>query len=500
MSLKSVFRPFVFILFIFAFTPRQPASAAWQGKIAPVLLEAAEKEPVEFLVILSAQADLAEAAMQPTKAARGRYVFETLSALSAASQAPLLAELEKAGVEHRSYWVTNFIWVRGGPDLIAALAARPDVAFIDANRSFAMDPAIREASLTDAPAAIEWNLARVNADDLWGLGIDGSGAVIAGQDTGYEWDHPALVNQYRGWNGAAADHNYSWHDAVHSANAYCPADSPEPCDDFGHGTHTMGIMVGDDGGTNRIGMAPGARWIGCRNMDQGVGTFTTYSECFQWFIAPTDLNGENPEPALAPDVVNNSWACPPSEEGCTNPFVLQAVVQNVRAAGILVVASAGNSGSACRSVNNPPGMYEPVFSVGNTNSLDGINPSSSRGPAWNGSAYILKPNVTAPGTAVRSAYLNGQYASLTGTSMSAPHVAGLAGLLIDADPGLAGRVGFQEWLISRSAVPLTSAQDCAPFPGNVVPNAVYGYGRIDALAAYDLLQRPDLYFPLVFAP
>ena len=147
-------------------------------------------------------------------------------------------------------------------------------------------------------------------------GYTGQGAVIAGQDTGYQWDHPALKDQYRGWNGSAADHNYNWHDAIHATGSSCGADSPCPCDDNDHGTHTMGTMVGDDGGANQIGMAPGARWIGCRNMNAGVGTPTTYIECFEWFIAPTDLAGQNPNPAMAPDVINNSWGCPESE-GCS---------------------------------------------------------------------------------------------------------------------------------------------------------------------------------------
>ena len=97
---------------------------------------------------------------------------------------------------------------------------------------------------------------------------------------------------------AFADHDYNWHDAIHDAypGNPCPSDSPAPCDDYGHGTHTMGTMVGDDGGSNQIGMAPGARWIGCRNMDGGAGTPATYSECYQWFIAPTRIDGSDPNP------------------------------------------------------------------------------------------------------------------------------------------------------------------------------------------------------------
>lgn len=121
---------------------------------------------------------------------------------------------------------------------------------------------------------MEWNLQLVGADQVWALGATGQGVVIGGQDTGYDWDHPALIEQYRGWDGLSADHNYNWHDAIHSNSGFndCGADSPEPCDDNRHGTHTMGTMVGDDGAGNQVGMAPGAEWIGCRNMDEGVGT------------------------------------------------------------------------------------------------------------------------------------------------------------------------------------------------------------------------------------
>ena len=124
-------------------------------------------------------------------------------------------------------------------------------------------------------------------------------------------------------------------------------------------------MVGDDGAGNQIGMAPGAKWIGCRNMEQGWGTPQTYIECYQWFLAPTDLMGENPRPDLAPHIVNNSWSCP-VKEGCTDPNVLLTVVENLRAAGILSVHSAGNSGSSCSTVNTPAAIYDASLTVGNT--------------------------------------------------------------------------------------------------------------------------------------
>ncbi|MCI0635596.1 MAG: S8 family serine peptidase, partial [Actinobacteria bacterium] len=241
-------------------------------------------------------------------------------------------------------------------------------------------------------------------------------------------------------------------------------------------------MVGDDGGSNQIGVAPGARWIGCRNMDVGVGTPETYSECFQWFIAPTDLEDENPDPSRAPHVINNSWGCPPSE-GCTDPTILQAVVQNTRAAGIEVVVSAGNAGSSCSSVNDPPAIYAASFSIGATDSSDNIAGFSSRGPVTVDGSGRMKPDVSAPGVDVRSSVPGGGYANFSGTSMAGPHTAGVVALVLSAFPGLVGDPDSIEPILTSTAVPRTTAESCGGVPGSEVPNNTYGWGRVDALSA-----------------
>jgi serine protease AprX len=465
-------------------------AAAWQAAVDPWVLDtAAANGQTEFLVFLSEQADLSAANDLGTKLEKGTYVYETLSALASRSQGPVIAELQRLGVEYRSYWVANMIWVRGGMEAIQTLAQRPDVAHLYANPVVHMDPPVAEESTPHSPDAIEWNILKVNADDVWAEGFTGQGAVIGGQDTGYDWDHPALINQYRGWNGSAADHNYSWHDAIHSGGGVCGANSPEPCDDHWHGTHTMGTMVGDDGGSNQIGMAPGAKWIGCRNMDQGDGTPTTYSECYQWFIAPTDLNNQNPDPSMAPDVINNSWGCPVSE-GCTDPNVMLTVVENVRAAGILTSHSAGNSGPSCNTVNTPSAIYDPSFTVGSTTSTDAISSFSSRGTVTVDGSNRLKPDISAPGSSVRSSVSGGGYNTASGTSMASPHVAGMTALLISANAALAGQVDDLEFIMTDSALHLTSAQDCGGYPGDQVPNAVFGWGRIDAYSGYLLATAP----------
>ena len=467
----------------------------WQNRVDPGLLKTAPSGETEFLISLDEQADLSGAAALTTQAAKGRFVVDTLRQTAQRTQAPVLRRLEAAGIPHRAYWISNLIWVRGDAHLLQELASLPEVAHIYANPWVQIDILpVEPASELEKPAgttAVEWNIEKVNADDVWAAGFTGQNVVVGGQDTGYQWDHPALINQYRGWDGSTAVHDYNWHDAIHAdipesggANA-CGFNSAVPCDDHGHGTHTMGTMVGDDGAGNQIGMAPGARWIGCRNMENGWGSPQSYIECYQWFVAPTDLNNENPRPDLAPQVINNSWSCPP-EEGCTDPLILQTVVQNVRAAGILTVHSAGNSGPACGSVDTPGAIYSKSFTVGNTLSNDTINPSSSRGPVLVDGSGRMKPDISAPGSNIRSSYRNNSYTNLSGTSMAGPHVAGLVALLISAHPWLSGQVDLVETIIQESAVPLVAASECGEdIPGVSIPNNTFGWGRIDALQAYE---------------
>jgi serine protease AprX len=471
-------------------TGTAPAASitSWGSKVDPWVLGTAAAGQTEFLVYLNEQADLSGAARLSTKLEKGQYVYQRLSETAARAQKSLLAFLKSQGADYRSYWIANMVWVRGDAGLVQALAQRSDVAHLYANPQVRLDlPASNDLQSEPlAPDAVTWNIAKVNADDLWAAGFTGQGVVIGGQDTGYAWQHEALKTQYRGWNGTTADHNYSWHDAIHVSNPNCPANSPEPCDDHGHGTHTMGIMVGQDPAqTHQIGMAPGAKWIGCRNMNLGVGTPASYSECYQWFVAPTDLQGNNPRSDLAPDIISNSWGCTPTE-GCTvtDPNVLLSVVQNVRAAGILTVHSAGNAGPNCGTVNQPAAIYDESFTVGNTTSTDAISGSSSRGPVKVDGSGRLKPDISAPGTDILSSLRSGGYGSMSGTSMAAPHVAGLAALLISINPALRGQVDTLEAIIERSAVHLTSTQDCGTVPGSSIPNNTFGWGRIDALAAY----------------
>jgi serine protease AprX len=485
--------PFIALILVLGMGASTANSAipigAWQNKIDRSVYASAADGETEFILYLAEQADLSSAGQLRKKEDKGRFVFQRLTETAGRTQKPIAAELSRLGAEFRPFWIANMIWVRGDLHVLMSMAHRVDIDHIFANPEVYTEEPITYVQRISPQAAtsIEWNIAKVRAPEVWAAGYRGQGITIGGQDTGYDWEHPALKSQYRGWDGAVADHNYNWHDAIHNSSGNpCGNDSPEPCDDHaaGHGTHTMGTMVGDDPDhANQIGMAPAAKWIGCRNMDQGVGSPITYAECYQWFLAPTDLNDLNPDPAKAPDVINNSWSCP-QIEGCVDPLVLQSVVEAVRAAGILTVHAAGNKGATCSSVNTPAAIYDASFTVGNTTSSDQIAASSSRGPVTIDGSGRIKPDISAPGTAIRSSIPGGGYAALSGTSMAGPHVAGLAALLFSAQPDLIGQVDHIERLITSTAAPVsTPVTMCGGIPGTVYPNNFSGWGRIDALAA-----------------
>jgi len=492
-------RSLILLLLFFSSTLSFAQSSDWQQKVdASVLAKAKMNEKTEFLVVLTEQARFAKSELPKRKEEKAAYVFEQLQTTAERTQAPFYPILENHNALYQPLFLVNLIWVEGDLALITTLAQRKDVAYLAANPTVRFEEPMKGNSEIDwRGGTVEWGIATIKANSVWQLGYRGQGVVVGGQDTGYDWTHPALQQKYRGWNAGNPDHNYNWHDAIHQINPLndtindpslnpCGLDVLVPCDDNRHGTHTMGTMVGEEG-ENQVGVAPEAQWIGCRNMERGYGTPFTYLECFQWFLAPTDLNDENPDPAKAPHVIANSWSCP-EMEGCTpaNFEVMQLAVQNLTTSGVVVVVSAGNRGSSCNTVNTPAAIFEESFSVGATRQNDTIASFSSRGVVTVDGSMRLKPNVSAPGVNVRSTIPDGGYASFSGTSMAGPHVAGAVALLISANPELAGQVEQIESILEQTAVPKTTAQDCHNISGATIPNAVYGYGRIDVLKAVEL--------------
>ncbi|PYJ66120.1 MAG: hypothetical protein DME76_17440, partial [Verrucomicrobia bacterium] len=415
-------------------------------KIAPWVMEhTANRQQAEFFVVLADQADLSGAANLPTKAEKGRFVYETLLSKAQTTQEPILQWLRDRAIEHQSFYIFNAILVKGTREIAETLAARPDVARVEGDPRIHNDlpqpgPIEKAPSQPQTPATIEPGITYTHAPDVWALGFTGQNIVVASADTGQRWTHDALKPHYRGWDGVAANHNYNWHDSIHdSVGNPCGNDSPFPCDDYFHGSHTTGTAIGDDGMGNQIGMAPGAKWIGCRNMDVGNGTPARYMECMEWFLAPYPLNctPAQGDPTKAPDITINSWSCPPSE-GCS-ANTLEAAVASQRDAGIMMVSAAQNYGPGCSTVEDPPGIYEETYSAGALNTgTDTIASFSSRGPVTIDGSGRIKPDITAPGTNTRSASnsCDSCYTFASGTSMATPHISGAMALLWCALPSL----------------------------------------------------------------
>ena len=299
--------------------------------------------------------------------------------------------------------------------------------------------------------------------------------IVATIDTGVEYTHEALVQQYRGNNhDGSFSHDYNWWDPT----GIC---GDTPCDNAAHGTHTMGTIVGGDldGPLPDIGVAPGAQWIaakGCEDLNCSEGSLLSSG---QFMIAPTDLAGNNPNPALRPDIVSNSWG----SDDPNDTFYL-ATVQAWRAAGIIPVFAAGNAGPDC-STAGTPGNFPEVISVGATDSGDQIADFSSRGPSPTGK---VSPNLTAPGVDIVSSVPGNGYESFSGTSMATPHTAGTIALMLAAKPSLSGDFGTVLDVLDRTAVDRPDDQCGTPDPSDNDPNYTYGEGRIDAKAAVDLVK------------
>jgi subtilisin family serine protease len=309
----------------------------------------------------------------------------------------------------------------------------------------------------------------IGADKVWNeFSVRGKGIVVGESDTGVDVNHPALKESYR---GNAGGDDYNWFDPWNG--------KPSPYDEGGHGTYTLGTILGKNG----IGIAPDATWFACANLVRNLANPALYLDCMQFMLAPFPQRG-NPfadgDPTRAADVLNNSWGCP-ELEGC-DPNTLLAAANNLRAAGIFVVASAGNDGPFCNTVDAPLSLYDSVFSVGAIDRFGNVADFSSRGPVTADGSGRMKPDIVAPGVGVLSSLPGGMYGSNSGTSIAGPHVAGAVALLWSADPSLIGDIDRTEQLLIQTADPYTGSRSVGCFEGDI-PNAAYGYGILDVYEA-----------------
>jgi VCBS repeat-containing protein len=384
---------------------------------------------------------------------RDNRLLVALRDKAAESLPPLRSLLETLGARAvRELWIMNGIAATVPVGAVAQLAAQPGL------RSIRLDQVVQSPITAQATSATpEWNIGAIRAPDLWSLGFTGAGVVVAGMDSGVDPAHPDLVGKWRGGTN-------SWYDP-YGQNA-------SPYDPIGHGTQTMGLMVGGSAGGSAIGVAPDARWIAAKIFDDaGQGTLSAIHLAFQWLLDPDG----DPATIDAPDVVNGSWTLQGGAPGsCDLEF--QGDVLALEAAGIGVVFAAGNDGPAAGTsdspANNPGG-----FSAGAVDSASAVASFSSRGPsACDGAIF---PTLAAPGVDVWTSDLSWggfpSYAVVSGTSFAAPHVAGAMALLAAAAP--AASVAELKSALVQGALDL----------GQAGADNTYGHGLADVAAAYGLL-------------
>ena len=494
------------------------AAAAHRATVSHHLTEAlaATSEPVSFLAVLAEQPNLqeflrSEQVRAASSQSKATMLYKHLTEHARRSQAELRAWLDEHEISYEPFYIVNMIEIRGDAQVVDAVRRHVAVARLEANpiisqqlqatntlTGYARIPWLTMQNTPTAAMSMDmpYGLTFTKATDVWALGFKGQGIVVASQDTGVEWEHPALKARYRGiipGTMPSVSHVYNWFDAWDTTGRppRCDSDPQVPCDDHGHGTHTVGTMLGDDTANSGdiLGMAPEATWIGCRNMNQGVGQPSSYTKCFQFFLAPYPQGGDpftDGRPDLAPHVINNSWSCPPSE-GC-DADSLRQIVETVRAAGQMVVSSAGNEGNGCGTVENPIAIYDAAFSVGAHDSSGAIAAFSSRGPVTVDGSNRAKPDITAPGVAVRSTWVENGYNTIPGTSMASPHVAGAVALLWSAVPTLTRQIDLTEQILveAATAVPTTG---CGEGNTPISPNYTFGHGQLNVLAAVQLAQQ-----------
>lgn len=393
----------------------------------------------------------------PRAGADDRLVERALRRTAAHAQRRALALLRRrraAGAVRsvRSFWIVNALEVVATPRVLAELAADPDVASVRRNAAIGGRAALAHQSSAPAAPAGE-NVALIGAPALWARGVTGAGVVIASVDGGVDAAHPDLAASFRG--GAN-----SWFDAT--------GEHPRaPIDTSGHGTATMGVMVGSGAGGTTLGVAPGARWIAARIFDDRGRTKPSWiHSAFQWLLDPDG----RPQTRDAAQVVNASWARPVS--GCD--LELEGDLRTLRAAGIVPVFASGNDLHDASPANSPSAL-----AVGAVDAAGGIARGSGRGHSTCGQPVY--PQIVAPGVDIPTTDVAGLYATQSGTSVAAPHVSGALALLLSRFPRLSAL--RQETALEAGAVDLG-----APGPDNT-----FGFGRLDVAASYHwLTTAPDL--------
>ena len=488
MPLRLKYMPLVFVLSLF--------STAGAQKISPELEESLSRTPPDSAITVLVRPALEVEIYRlenellrkkASRAERHRRIIGELKRKSAESQIDLRASLENERLagrvrKYRPFWITNLVAVTAPAEVIRTIAAREDVAEIIDNRSIELQaakkkktrPAVAAADATSVAGTatlsadgkiFNWGLQRIMAHKLWERGLTGRGILLATIDSGVDGAHPALRDKWRGANGATPGE--SWYDPW-NGGSFPVDDDPEKGPT--HGTHVTGCLVGQDG-ADTTGVAPDAQWIAANGFEFVSGRIQGYTDiiidCFEW-VADPDRDPETIDDV--PDVLNLSWVMPNSE-GCASTF--DEAINNIKSLGVTVILAAGNYDGKM----GIPAAKPEFFAVGAVAENDSLASFSNTGPSICDNRTI-KPDVVAPGVGILSpqgSLVGGGYSAVSGTSFSAPLVAGLAALLKQYNPELTPD--------EITEAIRGSATDLGPSE----PDNEYGWGIVNADSALSLV-------------
>ena len=350
----------------------------------------------------------------------------------------------------KSLWINNSILLKANLEEIREFMKRGDLESIDLDRSIQFEePEVSEGD-EDNSDQFTYGLIKLGIPEIrQKYNLTGQGVTVGLLDSGWA-EHPDLGDRVK-----------------RSRDFVSNKPANQPNDGHGHGTHCLGTIGGGDTSGKSIGVAPGVEFIVGKIYRDDAGTEVSKQlEAMQWIADPDG----NPETADHPRVISNSWGWKLHQ--MPNPEAFQDAVRTWRQLGIVPVFSAGNSGPWKETIGFPGGFPETI-AIGATDSDDEIASFSSRGPVLRGGTPLSKPNIAAPGVDVYSGNLSGGYVKMSGTSMSAPHVAGVIALMLQAFPDL-GVESIEEIL-----------EETAKDLGDVGFDYKFGHGRVDALAAIE---------------
>ena len=460
-----------------------------------------DDEKIKVIVVMNQQYDRQQlnrrAAHYVTRADRREFVVNELKQFAEASQYDLrrtLDEMERNDMTTapKIIWMANAMYFSATKQAINDLAMRRDVGLIGLDEEkhvlFGEDstPASNTREITS-------NVTQVNADQVWDLGFTGQGVVVAVIDTGVNYNHLDLADHL--WDGGDAypNHGYDFYN-----------EDNDPMDDNSHGTHCAGTVCGDGTAGSQTGMAPDATLMCVKVLSSGGGgSASTTCYAMQWAVEQgCDLFS-----------MSLGWA----NSTITERTLFRNTCAAILDAGVVGAIAAGNEGDELGSFpipdnvrapgSCPPPYMDPIQAnnigglsctvcVGAVDVNDNAAYFTSNGPVtWTNTEFgdypytagsttdfgLIRPDVCAPGVSIKSAYYgsNDGYTTMSGTSMATPCTAGCISLLLSKNINATPEEICQ--VLEETAVPLADGK-----------SNIYGYGRIDVLAAINAMHSGPL--------